>query len=275
MAGLASDAVGGAGTRDHALTWRPMSNLYDDLAQPRPAGLDTPRRALAIGAHPDDIEFGAGATLARWADDGCEITMIVVTDGSKGSWDPDDDTAELIAIRQQEAQAAAGVLGASRIEFLGRVDGELEATRELREAVCGWIRLLQPDVVATHDPWQRYQLHPDHRATGWIVTDAVVAARDPHFFAHQLTGDVVPHRPTALLLWSADEPNHWEDSSTTLDRKVTALLCHASQGRTTMANAHEGGPARDAFAARIAEWAARSGAAAGVRSAEAFRRLTP
>ena len=62
--------------------------------------LATPARALAIGAHPDDIEFGAGATLAKWAADGCEVSLLICTDGSKGSWDPGADIGDLIAARR-------------------------------------------------------------------------------------------------------------------------------------------------------------------------------
>ena len=76
--------------------------------------------------------------------------------------------------------------------------------------VALWIRRLRPDVILGHDPWRRYRLHPDHRHAGFITTDAIVAARDPHFFADQ---DLEPHRPSALLLWEADEPNHVEDVS--------------------------------------------------------------
>ena len=86
--------------------------------------LPTPSRALAVGAHPDDVEFGAGATLARWAEAGCEVSLAVCTDGSKGTWDPDADLTELIATRQREQRAAASELGATgEVVFLERVDG--------------------------------------------------------------------------------------------------------------------------------------------------------
>jgi LmbE family N-acetylglucosaminyl deacetylase len=251
------------------------SNVYPDLRREPPPALPVPGRALAVGAHPDDVEFGAGGTLAAWALRGTEVSLIVVTDGSKGSWDPHEDPAALVAARQAEARAAADALGAARVIFLGEVDGELEPDRRLKGEVARWIRRLRPDVVVTHDPWQRYQLHPDHRATGWIVTDAVVAARDPLFFPEQLGDGLTAHRPGALLLWSADEPDHWEDVAAGLGHKVAALLCHASQGRTTMRDAHRDDAARDAFAADVAGWAARAGAPAGLEAAEAFRRITP
>jgi len=252
-----------------------VTNLYASLHDGPPPNLETPQRALAVGAHPDDVEFGAGGTLARWADAGCEVTIIVVTDGSKGSWDPSVDPADLREARRDEARRAAGALGATGVEFLDAVDGELVAGPELKERLAHAIRRHRPDVVLGHDPWQRYQLHPDHRAAGWLTADAVVAAREPLFYPDQLEQGLKPHRPAALLLWSADEPNHWEDIGRTLPAKITALLCHTSQGETTMGDAQQGGPARAAFEREIAQWAARAGAPVSLDAAEAFRRLTP
>ena len=186
--------------------------------------LDAPARALAIGAHPDDVEFGAGGTLAKWVAAGCEISHLVCTDGSKGSWDPDADVAELVALRQEEQRAAARALGGiGSVVFLGWPDGELESGLRQRWEVCYWIRRLRPDVVLGHDPWKRYRLHPDHRNAGLLAVEGIVAARDPHFFREQ---GAEPHRPSALLLWEADEPDHVEDVTAFLDVKVAALLEH-------------------------------------------------
>jgi LmbE family N-acetylglucosaminyl deacetylase len=243
------------------------TDLHPEL-RPPPPPLETPASALAIGAHPDDAEFGAGGTLARWAGDGAEIHLLVMTDGSKGSWDREADPTELAARRAEEQRAAAGELGAAGVHFGGHPDGEMEYSMALRAQVCRFIRELRPAVVLGHDPWQRYQLHPDHRVTGLAVVDGVVAARDHLFFPDQ---GLEPHRPTALLLWSADEPNHWEDVSGTLDRKVAALMHHASQIETTM-----GGPgARAAFAEAVTGRAAELGRPAGLAAAESFRRITP
>lgn len=247
------------------------SGIYRDLrkaAEP----LEVPGRALAIGAHPDDIEFGSGGTLARWAAAGCHVTMLVVTDGSKGSWDPDVEPARLAETRLAEQQAAATQLGASEVRHLGYVDGELEYTMALREGMCRHIRQVRPDVVLSHDPWQRYQLHPDHRATGWGVVDGVVAARDHLFFPEQR---LEAHRPAAVLLWSADEPDHWEDISSSFSRKIDALLCHTSQGTSTMGGAELNDDNRSVFVARMTEWSRKQGAPAGLEAAESFKRITP
>ena len=196
------------------------------------SNLPTPGRALAIGAHPDDIEFGCGATLAKWAKDGCEIFHLVCTDGSKGSWDPATDTALLVARRQAEQRAAAKVLGgSSEVVFLGWPDGELECGLRQRIQVAAWIRRLRPNVVLAHDPWKRYRLHPDHRNAGFLATDGIVAARDPHFFPELNLG---PHRPDTLLLFESDEIDHIELVDATFDIKISALLEHDSQLESTM-----------------------------------------
>ena len=238
--------------------------------------LPTPARALAIGAHPDDVEFGCGATLARWAADGCAVHHLVCTDGSKGSWDAEADVAALVATRQAEQRAASRALGgAGDVVFLGWPDGELDSGIRQRWQVAYWIRRLRPDVVLGHDPWKRYRLHPDHRHAGFLAVDGVVAARDPHFFPEQA---LPHHRPTALLLFEADEPDHVEEADeAALERKLAALEAHRSQFRSTMrvdADDPEAGAQLAAFRRRVRDRLARHGALAGVPLGEAFKAIT-
>lgn len=237
--------------------------------------LPTPGVALAIAAHPDDVEFQCGATLAKWAAAGCVVHHLILTDGSKGTWDVEADTAALILTRQHEQRAAARALGATgQVVFLDAVDGDLQSTLERRSEVAYWIRALRPDVVLGHDPWKRYRLHPDHRHAGWLAVDGVVAARDPHF--HKDHG-IAHHRPDALLLFEADEPDHVEDVTGFADAKVAALLEHQSQFETTM-YISEGETAADEqarFRARIEEGLGRAGALMGVDHGEAFKIITP
>jgi LmbE family N-acetylglucosaminyl deacetylase len=186
---------------------------------------------LAIGAHPDDIEFGCGATLAKWARSGSHVEMLVLTDGSKGSWEPEQDLAALVASRRDEQRAAAQVLGARDVHFLDAVDGELEDDAARREQVCAVIRATRPDVVLGHDPWKQYRLHPDHRTAGSLTIDGIVAARDPHFFPDA----GAPHRPSRLLLFEAQLIDHVEAvDEADIDAKIAALLCHHSQWLSTM-----------------------------------------
>ncbi|MGF1596606.1 MAG: PIG-L deacetylase family protein [Acidimicrobiales bacterium] len=229
--------------------------------------LPTPERALAVGAHPDDIDFGCGATLAKWAAAGCVVNLLVCTDGSKGTWNPSADEAQLIATRQQEQRAAARALGAiGEVGFLGWVDGELDSTLEQRAQVARWIRMTRPDVVLGHDPWKRYRLHPDHRHAGLLVTEGVVAARDPKFFPDQ---GHPHHRPRSLLLFEADEPDHVEDVTGFVDAKLAALLSHESQFESTMASGDD--PHLLAFRQRVEEKLRVAGRAAGVTHAEIFK----
>ena len=232
--------------------------------------LSTPARALAVGAHPDDVEFGCGGTLAKWAASGCEIRHLVCTDGSKGSWDPDEDVGALVATRQEEQREASRALGGSgEVVFLGWPDGELQAGLRQRWQVASWIRRLRPEVVLGHDPWKRYRLHPDHRAAGFLLTDAIVAARDPHFFP-ELAAE--PHRPTTLLLWEADEPDHVEDIRDHLETKLAALLCHRSQYRSTMRVDDPAAAEQiESFRTRVAGRAAEHGRRAGVAYGESFK----
>lgn len=238
------------------------------------ADLPTPRRALAIAAHPDDVEFQCGATLAKWAAAGCEVSHLICTDGSKGSWEPEDDLTALVALRQDEQRAAARALGATgQVVFLGQVDGELGTDLALRGLVAEWIRRLRPDVVLGHDPWKRYRLHPDHRAAGFLAVDGVVAARDPHFHPEH---DVAHHRPDAMLLFEADEPDHHEDVTGFADAKVAALECHRSQFRTTMyVDPSDDGTQLEAFRDRVRGELAEAGAEVGAEHAERYKLIAP
>ena len=231
------------------------------------ADLPTPARALAIGAHPDDVDFGCGATLAKWAADGCEISVLVCTDGSKGTWDPEADEDQLIATRQREQRAAARALGATgEVGFLGWPDGELQSGMAQRAQVAEFIRRTTPEVVLGHDPWKRHRLHPDHRHAGWLTTDGIVAARDPKFFPEQ---PYRHHRPDRLLLFEADEPDHAEDVTGFVDVKHAALLAHVSQFESTMKAGDD--PELHRFRARVEQKLRTAGEAAGMSHAEVFK----
>lgn len=231
--------------------------------------LPTPSSALAIGAHPDDVEFGCGGLLAKWAADGCTVHHLVCTDGSKGSWDPHVDVVALAARREEEQRSAARRLAganAGEVRFLGYVDGELTSDLVARGRVALVIRELRPDVVLGHDPWKRYRLHPDHRHAGILACEGIVAARDPHFNPEH---SVPHHRPDALLLWEADEPDHVEDVSGFVEAKLAALEAHESQFESTMQAADE--TELGQFRERITDRLATLGEAHDLRAAEVFK----
>jgi LmbE family N-acetylglucosaminyl deacetylase len=244
--------------------------LTDKL--PWSSELATPLSALAIGAHPDDVEFGCGGLLAKWSADGCIIHHLVCTDGSKGTWDPDADTADLAVRRQDEqCEAARRLAGAAagEVRFLGYVDGELDSGLIQRGEVARIIRQLRPAVVLGHDPWKRYRLHPDHRHAGLLACEGIVAARDPHFFREH---GLAPHRPEALLLWEADEPDHVEDVTLHVGTKLAALEAHESQFESTMKAVDDA--QMDAFRQRITVRLADLGEPHGFAAAEVFKRIS-
>ncbi len=246
---------------------QPPSTVDGDLS----SDLPTPASALAIGAHPDDVEFGCGGLLAKWAASGCIVHHLVCTDGSKGTWDVEADVAALAARRQDEQREAARRLAGARageVRFLGRVDGELDSDLATRGEVARVIRELRPEVVLGHDPWKRYRLHPDHRHAGLLACDGVVAARDPHFFPEHA---IAHHRPSLMLLFEADVVNHVEDVTDWVGHKLAALLAHESQFESTMHAVDES--ELGAFEQRLRDRLGELGRPHGFGAAEAFHRI--
>lgn len=229
-----------------------------------------PQVVLAVGAHPDDIDFGASGSLARWAKAGARVEYLVITDGSKGSADRTLTTTELIKLRQQEQRAAAKTLGARKVNFLGYEDGALEVTQSLKKDIVRIIRQLRPDTVIVMDPTMVYSEqfgfinHPDHRAAGQATVDAVFPlARDHLSFPDLLSKEhLEPHKVAHMLLLNFDKQNCLVDITDTFDLKIKALLQHASQI-----------PFPDQVDAMLRERATRAGEPAGLGLAEAFLRL--
>jgi LmbE family N-acetylglucosaminyl deacetylase len=220
------------------------------------------KRALVIGAHPDDNEFGAGATTAKLATQGWEVTFIIVTNGNKGSHNLEMSSYMLSATREQEQQAAAAVLGVKRVIFLRNNDGELEPTPALRAEIALYIRHFKPNAVYTHDPWKQYMLHPDHRAVGFAVIEGIVSARDHLFMPGLGQIGITVWRPEALFLWSAEQPDYVEDVSGFVDQKIAALIEHHTQ-------LDENKEWQERVRQRMAELGQQHGFAAG----ESFRKL--
>jgi LmbE family N-acetylglucosaminyl deacetylase len=232
--------------------------------------LPVPQRALAIGAHPDDVEFGAAATLAKWAAAGCEVHLLVCTDGSKGTWDHGADPDEIATRREHEQREAAARLGVAGVRFLGRVDGELTHDVGTRAAVCEVLRSTRPDVVLGHDPWHTTRIHPDHRHAGLLTLEGIVTARDPHFHPEQ---GLAPHRPSAALLFETESVDHVEAVEGFVDDKLAALLCHRSQWRSTMGIDRDPEVETARFARTVRSRTAAAGGRVGRGSGEGFRLL--
>jgi LmbE family N-acetylglucosaminyl deacetylase len=231
---------------------------------------NVPASALAVYAHPDDPEISAGGTLARWADAGARVWLLITARGDKGTSDPDADLDALARTRLAETAAAAEMLGFAGHFHLEHGDGELVDDAALRGSITRYVRELAPEAVLCPDPTavffgDSYFNHRDHRVTGWATLDAIApAAGNAHYFPeHRLEG-IGTHQVRTVYLTGTLEPNCWVDISSTLERKIDALFCHQSQLTET------GEWFRD-FLRTSAEEAGRAG---GVTYAEGFRRLT-
>jgi LmbE family N-acetylglucosaminyl deacetylase len=220
------------------------------------------KRALVIGAHPDDNEFGAGGTTAKLAAQGWDITFIIVTNGNKGSHDPGMSPYDLSERREQEQRAAAEALGVKRVIFLRNNDGELEPTPALRSEIAFYIRHFKPHAVYTHDPWKHYMLHPDHRAVGFATLEGIVSARDHLFMPGLGQIGIGIWRPEALYLWSAEQPDYVEDVSDFVDLKFAALREHHTQ-----LDENQG------WEERVRQRMAELGQEHGFAAAEAFKKI--
>ena len=190
-----------------------------------------PASALAVAAHPDDAELFAGATLAKWAANGCVVTVAICTDGGAGTLDREASRAHVAGIRAAEQRAAAKALGIANLVLLDFADGALEDTHTFRGEIVGLIRKYRPHTVLTHDPYRPGALdHRDHRITGTVVRDSVYPfARDALHYPKQIAAGLAPHKVSEVLLWEADEPNCIVDVSGFVEVQGEALACHSSQ----------------------------------------------
>ncbi len=192
----------------------------------------TPVDYMVITAHPDDAEFGAAGTVARWTREGRSAVYIVCTSGDKGTSDRNLKPEDLIPIREQEQRAACGVLGVSDVAFLGYEDQTLEDTPEFRKHIVEMIRKYQPHTVITLDPYRRYLWHRDHRIVGQVVMDAVFPfARDHMAYPDLIQKGLEPHKVREVLFFGTEDINYHSDISATFDQKLAALQCHESQMR--------------------------------------------
>ncbi|MBN8590694.1 MAG: PIG-L family deacetylase [Anaerolineae bacterium] len=195
-----------------------------------------PLRVMAVFAHPDDPEFFCGATFARWAHEGAQITFVLATSGDKGSGEPDMTPQKLTLIREAEERRAAAVLGVQAVVFLRYSDGELYPTLDLRKDIVRQIRLHTPEIVVTNDPnvyWfgNRSVNHADHRAIGAATLDAVFpAAGNPMYFPelHQTEG-LQPHSVKHIYLVRSAAPTVKVDVTAFVETKILALSEHKSQ----------------------------------------------
>jgi LmbE family N-acetylglucosaminyl deacetylase len=190
-------------------------------------------RVLVVAAHPDDPEFLAGGTIARLAKEGREIAYVIVTNGNKGSGDRSVTSQQLVPIREEEQRCAARVLGVRGVEFLGYEDGELEDTRNLRRDITREIRRWRSDLIITLNPYRTYNnfpgWHRDHRTTARVVLDCVYPLARDHLSFPELAPDYEPHKVREVYMIEWERPRLVIDITDTMDLKLEAIRCHASQ----------------------------------------------
>lgn len=226
---------------------------------------DKIERVMVVTAHPDDSEFGAGGTVAKLAKQGGEVTYVIVTNGNKGSSDRTMTPERLAKIREEEQRNAARTLGVERVEFLGYPDGELEDTRDLRRDITRQIRRWRPDLLITQNPHRTYNLyasHRDHRIAAGVVLDCVYPLARDHMSFPELLPEVEPHKVREIHLMQWENPHLVVDISDTMDLKLKALACHASQ----LGNF-------PSVEKRVRERSAELGKSKGYAYAEAFDRI--
>jgi LmbE family N-acetylglucosaminyl deacetylase len=197
------------------------------------AFVSDPGRILVVVAHPDDAEFGCGGSVARWGEEGHEVFYCIVTNGNRGSDDPEMTPERLARTRDAEQRAAAQTLGVKDLVFLGYPDGELEDTRDARRDVVRAVRRFRPHRLVCQNPFPSlnpYSGHRDHRHAGRLALDAVYPyARDRLHFPELLAEGWAPHKVREVYLMGHAEPDTFVDVTGTMDRKLAALRCHASQ----------------------------------------------
>lgn len=192
-------------------------------------------RALVVVAHPDDAEFGAAGTIARWTAMGTDVRYLVMTDGASGSADPEMTRDRLTHLREAEQREACRRLGVTKVEFAGYADGFLSADPATRRHVAAAIRAHRPEVVVTTNPDVRWSAngyinHPDHRACGDLVLHSINPAASTRLYDTTLLDEgLEPWDVAELWLMGFGDGMDRVDISATFDSKVEALEAHATQ----------------------------------------------
>lgn len=196
--------------------------------------IEKPSRVLVVTAHPDDVDFGAGGTIAKLRAMGTEVSYCICTDGQQGGEDASITREQMKQIRRAEQIAAGKVLGVTDIEFLGFPDGNLFPTIELRKAIVAQIRRVKPEVLITQSPernWERiFSSHPDHMAAGEAAMQAIYPdARNQFAFPDLLEAGLEPWTVSEAWVISHPTPTDYIDTTDFIEQKIAALHAHTSQ----------------------------------------------
>lgn len=225
-------------------------------------------RALAVVAHPDDMEYGAASAVARWTDQGKDVRYLLASKGEAGieSMPP----AEAGPLRVEEQRASCAEVGVSVVEFLDHPDGQITAGLELRRDLVEAIRGHRPEAIISinfRESWGGPSWnHVDHRVLGVALLDAVRDAANPWLFPESTS----PHwKGVRFVAFNASShPTHSVDVSDSIEAGVASLLCHR-----TYLEGLGGDPSEAADSLR--DHAETAGAMVGCRYAATFEVLTP
>jgi LmbE family N-acetylglucosaminyl deacetylase len=199
------------------------------------ANIYIPESAMAITAHPDDIEFTCAGTLARWAKNGTRVIYVLCTSGDVGIDEPGMTREKASQIRESESLDAAKIVGAKEVVFLREPDGLLQATLDLRKKLVRQIRKHKPEVIMTGDPtivWSGddYINHPDHRAAAMAALDATFpAAGQPNLFEELADEGLTAHKVRKVYASVWDKADVFINIEETIELKINALRAHKSQ----------------------------------------------
>jgi LmbE family N-acetylglucosaminyl deacetylase len=185
---------------------------------------------LCVVAHPDDLEFGAAAAVARWTDAGKKVSYAMITSGEAGIDGLEPDECRLV--REAEQLESAKIVGVEVVEFLGLPDGILEYGVALRRPICGVIRKQRPEIVITmnfRETWGGKSLNSaDHIAAGKATLDAVSDAANRWIFTEQLGESGLEPWRGVQQVWAFASPQatHAVETTATFDRGVASLKAH-------------------------------------------------
>ena len=225
-------------------------------------------KVLVVVAHPDDVDFGSGGTVATWIAEGHEVVYCLVTDGQAGGSDNTVTREQVAQTRRLEQTAAAKILGVTELHWLGFQDGAVVADLNLRREISAIIRIVKPDRVLTQSAERNYSRiyasHPDHLATGEATLCAIYPDARNEFAFPELLSErgLAPHAVPETWIMAGPNPKHFVDTTDVMDKKITALLCHESQN-----------PDPAGLPARMRSWGEMIATAGGLpagRTAEAF-----
>ena len=225
-------------------------------------------KVLVVVAHPDDVDFGSGGTVATWIAEGHEVVYCLVTDGQAGGSDNTVTREQVAQTRRLEQTAAAKILGVTELHWLEFQDGAVVADLNLRREISAIIRIVKPDRVLTQSAERNYSRiyasHPDHLATGEATLCAIYPDARNEFAFPELLSErgLAPHAVPETWIMAGPNPKHFVDTTDVMDKKITALLCHESQH-----------PDPAGLPARMRSWGEMIATAGGLpagRTAEAF-----